>query len=380
MRQFKMKGMAITGYTRFREFFAPGELLRQRELAAGFLYQEFRRLTDISMYHTEMFYLAAFPEPEDEEFLDFVSFQSYHQVGEVLANLDRYAGLRKALLRQHFMEPEQQNLLKEMWALSRAATALTPVQRDRLFCLLMAGYSLAGKDPEHCPLSVKEAEKAFLRLPEEQQEDRWFALTGAGEIRLEAREKPYRILMAQEAENILRAGGRIVQRKITALPHAQSSAGIPVTLLLYDGAEDPVPQEVTIQAGDYRYANFVGGSPVKIHPAVCESGACRMERFEKKIFFTDKHTGQHRELFNPKIEPIAFAVEENAPGWVLLYDGGLDDYFYTRKKTYPIHRKDVVEVAFRGEECLVLDSAGTVYSGFGKIYRLGLPSLDGFQG
>jgi len=39
-----------------------------------------------------------------------------------------------------------------------------------------------------------------------------------------------------------------------------------------------------------------------------------------------------------------------------------------------------VEVAFRGEECLVLDSAGTVYSGFGKIYRLGLPSLDGFQG
>ena len=67
MRQFKMKGMAITGYTRFREFFAPGELLRQRELAAGFLYQEFRRLTDISMYHPEMFYLAAFPEPEDEE-------------------------------------------------------------------------------------------------------------------------------------------------------------------------------------------------------------------------------------------------------------------------------------------------------------------------
>ena len=55
MRQFKMKGMAITGYTRFREFFAPGELLRQRELAAGFLYQEFRRLTDISMYHAEMF-------------------------------------------------------------------------------------------------------------------------------------------------------------------------------------------------------------------------------------------------------------------------------------------------------------------------------------
>ena len=379
MGQFKMKGMAITGPMRYREHFSPAELLWQKEVAAGFLYQHFRLLPDESMYHAEMFYLAAFMEEEDEPLIDFFSFRGYYPVGVVSENMSDNSYLRKILLKQHFQDPKQQKLMKDMWELSRKAAALTPGEQNRLFCLLTAGYALAEKTVEQCPITPEDAQNAFLRKTGTEPEGAWLTFSNAGEIRLEARDTPYRVLMKQGARERMRAGADIVQRKIVALSHAQSSAGVPVTLWLYRDMEDPAPRTVTIDVGDYCYANFVDTVPVFFHPAVQESAACRVEKTGRRILYTNKLTGQSQQLESPAVEPVGFAAEQNAAGWLLMYGGSLSDFAYSRKDNDQLHRKDIVQVEFRGDECLLLDRFGTVYTNSGEKYQEQLVSLDEFQ-
>lgn len=379
MRQFKMKGMAITGPMRFREYFSPVELLWQKEIAAGFFYQHFRHLTDVCMYHAEMFYLASFMEKEEEDTIAFSTFQGYYPVGVVTAYLDKNIYLRKNLLRQHFQDAKQQKLLKDMWGLSRSAESLSPGEQNRLFCLLTAGYALAGKTLDQCPITAEDAQKAFLRRIDAEPEDAWLTFSDSGEIRLEAREKPYRILMKLGARERLHAGACITQRKFVALPHAQSSSGVPVTLHLCTDADDPEPRVLTIDVGDYCYSNFVDTVPVWFHPAVRESATCRVERKGRKIIYTNKTTGQRELLESPNVEPVGFAVEQNAAGWLLMYGGNLGIFGYSRKDNDPLHKEDIVQVEFRGDECLLLDRYGTVYTNFGGKYQDQLVSLDEFR-
>lgn len=380
MQQFKMKGMAITGPMRFREYFSPAELLRQKEMAAGFFYQHFRHLADVCKYHTEMFYLVAFMEKEAEQIIDFSSFRGYCPVDVVIENMDvnGISYLRRNLLKQHFQDAKQQKLLKELWELSRKAAALTPGEQNRLFCLLTAGYALAGKTVEQCPITPEDAQNAFLRKSKTEPERAWLTFSDAGEIRLEARDTPYRVLMKLGARERLQAGACITQRKIVALPHAQSSTGVPVTLQLYRDTEDPAPQEVTIDVGDYCYANFVDTVPVWFHPAVQESATCRVEKMGRKIIYTNKLTGQIELLESPAVEPVGFAAEQNTAGWLLMYGGNLSDFAYSRKDNDHLHKKDIVQVEFRGDECLLLDRYGTVYTNSGEKYQKQLVSLDAF--
>ena len=160
MRQFKMRGQVITGPVRYRENFCPEQLLRQKEIAAGFFYQHFRHLSDICMYHAEMFYLAALMEKREADIFDFSSFQGYYPVGVITTYLDKNASLRRSLLRQHFREEKQRTLLCGLWQISSASADLSPADRNRLFCLLAAGYSLAGKTLQECPISPEAAESA----------------------------------------------------------------------------------------------------------------------------------------------------------------------------------------------------------------------------
>jgi len=381
MRQFKMKGMAITGYMRYREYFSPTELLQQKEIAAGFFYQHFRLLEDVCKYHVEMFYLTAFMKKEDELLLYFSSFRGYFPVDMVIQNMDvnGISYLRRTLLKQHFQDVKQQKQLKALWELSRKAAALTPGEQNRLFCLLTAGYALAGTTMEQCPITPEEAQNAFLRKSKSEPEGAWLTFSDSGDIRLEARDKPYRVLMKLGARERLHAGACITQRKFVALNHAQSSTGVPVTLHLYTGTEDPNPQVVTIDAGDYCYANFVDTVPVWFHPAVQESATCRVEKMGRRITYTNKLTGQSELLESPAVEPVGFAVEQNAAGWLLMYGGNLSDFAYSRKENDHLHKEDIVQVEFRGDECLLLDRYGTVYTNSGEKYQKQLVSLDEFR-
>lgn len=381
MRQFKMKGMAITGPVRYQTYFSPTELLWQKELAAGFFYQSFRCQKDVYNYHSEMFYLAAFMERNEEDLIAFSTFRGYYPLGLVIANMDAKGGsyLRRTLLKQHFQDVKQQKLLKDIWELSRQATALSPGEQNRLFCLLTAGYALAEKTPEQCPITPEAAQNAFLRKSKAQTQGQWLTFSDTGDIYLEAKDTPYRVLLGLDARERLQAGACITQRKLVALPHAQSSAGVPVTLQLYRDAEDPAPRLITVAVGDYCYANFVDSVPVFFHPAVQETAACRVEKVGRRIIYTNKLTGQRQQLESPDVEPVGFAAEQNAAGWLLMYGGNLSDFAYSRRNNDKLHNKAVVQVEFRGDECLLLDRYGTVYTNSGEKYPMQLVSLEAFQ-
>lgn len=379
MQQFKMRGQAITGPVRYRENFCPEQLLRQKEIAAGFFYQHFRHLSDICMYHAEMFYLAALMDNRETDIIAFSSFRSYYPVGMIALYLDNNASLRKNLLRQYFQEKKQDALLRDLWQISRSAASLSEADRNRLFCLLVAGYSLAGKTLQECPITPTVAENAFLNRIAVKSAENWLVIPENGDIRLEARKEPYRILMTAGARERLLAGLCITQRKFVALPHAQSSSGVPVTLHLCGHIKDQNPQVVTVEVGDYRYANFVGNVPVWFHPAVAESETCRIERKKRKIVYTDKRTGHSEVLESPSVEPVGFAVEQNDAGWILMYGGNLSDARYSGKNHYSLHKEGIVQVKFRGDKCLLLDAHGTVYTNYGGKYPNQLISLDEFD-
>ena len=332
------------------------------------------------MYHTEMFYLAALMEKREAGIIAFSSFQSYYPVGVFTAYLDNNASLRKSLLRQHFQEQKQRTLLCDLWQISRGTASLSEEDQNRLFCLLAAGYSLAGKTLQACPITPAVAENAFLNRTDVKPAESWLAIPENGDIRLEARKEPYRILMTAGARERLLAGLCITQRKFVALPHAQSSSGVPVTLHLCGDITDQNPQVVTVEVGDYRYANFVGNVPVWFHPAVAESETCRIERKKRKIVYTDKRTGQREVLESSAVEPVGFAAEQNNAGWLLMYGGKLSDARYSGKNHYSLHKEGIVQVEFRGDKCLLLDAHGTVYTNYGGKYPNQLISLDEFVG
>lgn len=362
MRQFKMKGMAINGPERFKEYFSVQDLLEQREFAAGFLLSSFRHLSDVGLYHAEMFYSMVFEEKLECYFFAFKNYQNYYKVYVIREALP--AKHRQRQLAEDFQQPEQQERLKELWELTQE-TGLEGQEQKRLFCMLMAAYSLAEKRLADCPISPEEAKRLFLREKTIMQEEKWLAFSGAGDIQLNARQQPYHILMLKGATEQLKRGTRITLRKITALPHIQGAPGVPVTLLLYKSPEDKNPRSVSIPVGDYVYINFVGDIPVWLHPARQESDFCRIARSGIQLTVTDKQKKRSITMGTPNVIPIGFAVEQQDVGWVLLYNGGLDDIFYSGRNNFRLAgRENIVQVQFRGPECLLLDSSGRVESNF----------------
>ena len=378
MRQFKMKGTAINGPERFKEYFSVQDLLEQRELAAGFLLSAFRHLTDAGLYHAEMFYSMVFEEKLKYYFFAFKNYQNYYKISIILKALPhKYCA---EPLNEYFRQPEQQERLMELWELTQE-TGLEGQAQKQLFCMLMAAYSLAEKRLADCPIAPEEVKRLFLRKKTIVQEEKWLAFSGAGDIQLNARQQPYHILMLKGAAEQLKRGTGITLRKVTALPHIQGAPGVPVTLRLYKSPEDNNPCAISIQVGDYVYINFVGDVPVWLHPTMQESDYCRIARSGIQLTVTDKQTRVVKTMQNSNVVPIGFVVEQQNAGWVLMYNGGLDDTYYSGRWSFPLaSKKNIVQVQFRGTECLLLDSSGRVESNFRGMCGEGIVTLERFRG
>ena len=375
MKQFMMRGKAITGPMRYRDFFSPRDLLEHRELAAGFFLQQYGWLSTASRYHAGIFYLAAF----GREFA-FSQPEQYGHDSGVLCGFPQYR--QRNQLREQFALPQQRRLLDEIWALSRAAD-LPEEDWQRLFVLLAAGYSLAASNLAESPLSPAEAQQAYLRISKSSQDsDGWLSFEGDGTMVLPARQEPYRILMARDGDELLEAGAVITPRKILAAPHAQGNLQIPVTLRLYSAAEDPDPLEVGIAPGDYRYANVVEGHVVWVHPVSVQTPGCRMERLGGTLSVTDAR-GNCQTFSCAGLEIIGFAPEDQELGWVLLSEHGADYSAYSHRLTYgtalPDDRVPIVQAEFREAECLLLDQHGYVHSNLYPVSGHRVTFLRNFQ-
>lgn len=378
MKQFMLQGKAITGPTRYRECFCPRDLLRHRELAAGFFQQHYRFLSYASLYHAEMFYFATF-YPEKE--FHFSVPQEYCCDDWALCSLPGYR--QRAELREHFSDPARKQSLKELWNLS-CAVELPEQEQQRLFCLLAAGYGLANQTLRDCPLTPEDAKYAYLRQTKDDTvtEDGWLILERSGNIVLPAQEKPYRILMGQGAEKRLEAGAVITPRKLLAAPHPQGSRHVPVTLRLYTSPSDPNPRELQIHPGDYRYVNFVEEIPVWFHPVSVQTPGCKMERLGGTLYVSDRY-GASQQFDCSELEIVGFAPEWEDMGWVLLSELGTDYSAYSHRLTYgallPDEDEPIVQAEFRQAECLLLDQHGYVHSNLYPVSKTRVPALHTFR-
>lgn len=360
MRQFIMNGKAITSPMRFREHFDPRELLRSRELAAGFCLQQFRGLTPKSYYHAEVFYIAACCNPQTHPNPDANIYCAYTDTGFLVGT-----GFgAKEMVSKHLAGKDARQLRESLWQLVQE-TGLEQEDRIRLFLLLTAAYSMAARTPETCPLTPQEAEAAFLRQdPAQKKRDPWLTFADSGDVRLAASEEPYKILMAAGARELLAQGNPIVHRKIAALPHEQGDVDIPLTLELYHDPDQPPFRRLKIAVGDYRYFNFVKNIPVHYHPRLTMVRAggtdISLGRVGSNLVYTRGNDATSIPI-RGGLELYACALEPDGGGYILLTNDGVRYNQYSRKNAYfYLPEKDIVEIAFRGSDCLLLDKTGYV--------------------
>lgn len=379
MKQFRMKGKAITGVMRYREFFSPEELLEQYELAAGFLYQHFRFLSDAMMYHAEMFYQAAFHW--NDEIMPS-SPEEYCGVLYCIRHGMSYG--RRDYLDSCLQLPDRKYSRYVLWDVANG-TDLSKDEKIRLFCMLEAGYAMAGKTPKDCPITPQQAKDAYLHQVKRHIDDQkeWLEFSEEGDIELNARIDPYRILLCQDS-GILTEGKKIVCRRIIARPSSQGSTDNPVKLLICLSQDDPNPQEIEFMPGDYRYANFVGSRPVFFHPTFVDTPVCKGERLGEYLYFKEKGKyGQSKKfiLKNSDLKIIGIAPQHTDFGWIILSNRGVNYTGYTHCSTdgNRLPNEHIVQVEFRGAECLLLDDNGIVHSNEHGVSSQRVTSLEHYK-
>ncbi len=357
MQQFFMNGKAITSIARFCDYFSPTDLLRNREVAAGFLHRYMRWLSLVHQYHVDVFFSVAVGAVRSVNFPNWSSYCALRAGwSEITAHKDQ------KLVTRLIKESSQVDTLQALWELAMA-TALEKQDKERLYALLAAVYCLGEKTLQTAPLTVREAELAYLRQDpvEKNAPNGWHRFPAQGEIFLEARETPYRILLGKNAEAALTGGKQIKIRKIQAEQHVQGYDVVPVTLMLYREPEDPVPVQVRLYAGDFCYANFVEDIMVFLHPAQRQTLAGQVWRKGNSLTIALK--GRSPVKIDCEKEGILAVIpEKTGEGYLILRGELLDDSGYSQAWLTPLVQENIVQAEFRKEECLLLNNQGQIYS------------------
>lgn len=344
---FRMNGKRISNDLLFRQHFAPADLLRQREAAAGLAVQVLGKNAYIRQYHAEMIYRCVFqdiPGPEEERERARPNWSWYWMGGF-------YGGDR---------EKEQANgLLKELWRLLYEGRYPSEEELP-LFFLLAAGYLLAGKTLEEIPLTRQEAKAAYERTPTEKETLAFPSLPASGDVILEARKEPYQLILdtgRQLGEEV------ITTRKLTAVHHWQGDPTVQVTLEVYRGVELLTTE--TIPVGDYRVCSFVGNTPVWLHPGCVRNGEAVMTRQGNDLILT--HPDKGKTVIDCTGQTIlSFAPEEDGEHWVAAAEGRLMYGSYSMRWTHGrlLRRaRDITELTlWPGGVLLLLNRRGEVLS------------------
>lgn len=396
MRVFKMNGMQISSPKRFLTYFSPEDLLREKELAAGFVCHHLRTLSQWNIYHCEMLFMAIFRWSGcfRKPYVKYIKRSLYDRAG----CHDRPCGRKplsqpfrtppffgpedyckalgpnrnlpygSSLMEEMEEDGETLALLREIWALSKE-TGLDTEKQARLFCILSAAYLLAGKTPAECPISAPRAEAAFLGETIQEKESGWYAFGPGGEDALPAREEAYRILLQRGLP--LESGKTLRLKKLTAAAHSQGGTYLPVKLALYDGENDTAPREISFLPGDYRYLILAGDTPVDILETRAENGPFRMEREGNRLLLFKN--GQQTDTIDCTGREIVSFAPDLHGGYILVEPGWVDYTKYTYQQIF-LPTQNILQAELRGGRYLLLKEDGTVATNIGGGYS-GITSL-----
>ena len=355
MRIFKMNGMQISSPQRFLTYFSPADFLRNKELAAGFVYHQLRILSKWHVYNSNVLYDAVFDWKNCFQNPPSEPSGYFEAMAEILFPSNAH-------LQEKQEDAVTMEVLNDVWALTKE-TDLTEEEQKRLFSILSAGYLLAEKTPAALPISPAAAAAAFLGQETKEDEAEWVLFTDADTIVLPAKLTPYRILLREETG--LPVGEALDLKKIIAAPHSQGSATLPLLLELYHGEGDRNPQSIQFLPGDYRFCTFAAGMPVEILDTVVTNGSCHMERNGHTITLS----GNGKEMTFPcEGDVISFAPEANGQGCIIVTPQWVDASRYSLSQTYRsyLNQPNILQVQLRGTRFLLLDKNGYMSDNLGQ--------------
>lgn len=381
-KSFRMGGHEILTPVDFCTYFSPSELLRQREMAAGFARRQLAPISPWHNYHGEMLFKAVFcwedfydrGTREKGDGWEIHSYASdfcsklikidtatkteteleatglvtehgfYMNVPGIWRNVWSMWTSTKVKKLEKDMKVDCPKLLEKVWNISRN-TALEEYQHERLFIILAAGYFLAGDMKMTHSIMSEEARSAFLReeitevhAPKETKEGLEFA----------ASDEEYVI---QQSSTTTTSGiFRITVKKLAAVQSAQGARSKPVKLRL--GGET-----TEIMPGDYRYASYIQDQTIRIFPTVKKNGSVAMERRGNSIRLTKN--GDLVETIDCTGDILDFAADE-AGSYILLEPGKVDYSHFPGAAVLSLPTKDIIQVEIRGNDVYTLNSFGRV--------------------
>ena len=350
MKELIMNGVQIVNELQFRRHFSPADLLRQRELAAGFAAQVLPPLSLRDAYHSKQLYRAVFqtlPQQVNDP-------QDYGK--------DACSGT---------LTDAHRAFLEELWDLLELGTKACSTDLER-FWILAAGYFLSGNLPERLTVTKQELLDAYDRKLPPREEPDWPKDTGKGDIILPAREKPYVLHLDPAAGNrLLTRGGRISPRKLLGAVNRQGLSNTQTILQIWDGGSHIY--QLILEPGNYLYCNYVEDVPVFLHPTRVSCGDWTLSRQGNELILTQNKEEQVR--MDCTGRDIISLTPDGQGGWLLLERDGLKDKYYsgrTMNADFLWYAEHVVEAAVLEDGTLMLlDKDGRISSTNAKHIDLG---------
>lgn len=382
-KSFRMGGHEILTPVDFCTYFSPSELLRQREMAAGFARRQLAPISPWHNYHGEMLFKAVFcwedfydrGTREKGDGWEIHSYASdfcsrlikidtatgagtelettglvtgsgfYMNVPGIWRNVMSVWTSTKVKMLKKDMEVDCPQLLKRVWDISQNTT-LEEGRKEQLFIILAAGYLLAGDMEMTHSITSEEARSAFLReeitevhAPKETEEGLEFA----------ASDEEY--VIQQSSITTTSSIFRITVKKLAAVQSAQGARSKPVKLRLGDQVTEVMP-------GDYRYASYIQDQTIRIFPTVKKNGSVAMERRGNSISLTKN--GEPVENIDCTGRDILDFAADEAGNYILLEPGKPDYSHFPRIAVLSLPNEDVVQVEIRGNDVYTLNSYGRV--------------------
>lgn len=340
MKELIMSGVQIGNELQFCKYFSPTDLLRQRELAAGFAAQVMSPLSLGDSYHSQQLYRAVFqtlPQQVQDP-------QDYGQ--------DACSGI---------LTDAHRAFLEDLWDLLELGGEARGDDLKR-FWILASGYFLSGNIPERLPVTKQELLDAYDRKLPPRVEPDWPDSSGGGDIALPAREKPYILhLDIQKGAEWLAGGAKLISRRLDAV-NRQGLSNAQVVLEVRDGGSNPY--QLQLAPGDYLYCNFVGDVPVYLHPTRVSCGDWTLSRQGNELIL--EKDGEEQERMDCTGREIISLAPDGQGGWLLLERGGLNDTHYsgrTMNDAFLWYAQNVVEAAVLEDGTLMLlDEEGRISS------------------
>jgi len=341
MKELIMSGVQIVNELQFRRHFSPADLLRQRELAAGFAAQVMSPLSLGDGYHSQQLYRAVFqtlPKRVEDP-------QDYGK--------EACFGI---------LTDSNRAFLEELWDLLELGEGAEG-EGLKLFWVLAAGYFLSGSIPEELTVTKGELLDAYDRKLSSLEEPDWPPASENGDIILSARAKPYVLrLDPMEGATLLDRGEKLAPRRLVGAANRQGLSDVQVILQVRD--ENSGDLVCPLDPGDYLYCNFVGDVPVYLHPTRVSCGDWTLSREGDELIL--ERDGGEQERVDCTGRDIISLAPDGQGGWLLVERDGLNDSRYSGRSMHADflwYAQHVVEsVVLEDGTLMLLDQNGRVSS------------------